>query len=387
MVRIQARPCRKKKRKADRVKKVIVALSGGVDSAYTAYALRQQGYEVRGLCLELFEGSTAAADALLVGEKLGIQVDIVKSHELFQRQVVDYFCGTYGKGQTPNPCVACNPGVKFAALMKAAAEQGADKVATGHYVRCLYDEASAQYQLWRAKDPKKDQSYFLYRLNQTILSKAIFPLGGYTKDEVRALAAQAGIPVAQKRDSQEICFIPDGDYQSFLQRQAEQTRQAGQAGQAGSPNCRQLLEAGLISGDFVDQAGKVLGRHQGLACYTIGQRKNLGIALGRPVFVLELDPVKNQVVLGAEEDLYAQEVFTADNTFIDGSLPAEPLEVKVKLRSGALLAPAVYYPAAQGRARLVFAEAQRAVTPGQSAVYYAGDRVLGGGIILSGKQE
>lgn len=378
------------------MKQVIVALSGGVDSAYTAYTLRQQGYEVRGLCLELFEGSTAAADALLVGEKLGIQVDIIKSHELFQQQVVDYFCGTYAKGQTPNPCVACNPGVKFAALMKAAAEQGADKVATGHYVRCLYDEAAAQYQLWRAKDPKKDQSYFLYRLNQDVLSKAIFPLGGYTKEEVRALAAQAGIPVAQKRDSQEICFIPDGDYQSFLRRQAEQMKQgiqanqgsqSGPAGQLGQANCRQLSEAGLSPGDFVDSQGKVLGRHQGLACYTIGQRKNLGIALGRPVFVLELDPVKNQVVLGSEEDLYTKDIFTADNTFISGVLPAEPLEVQAKLRSGALLASAVYYPGVSGRARLVFAEDQRAVTPGQSAVYYAGDRVLGGGIILSGKQE
>lgn len=377
------------------MERVIVALSGGVDSAYTAYTLRQQGYEVRGLCLELFEGSTAAADALLVGEKLGIQVDIIKSHELFQQQVVDYFCGTYAKGQTPNPCVACNPGVKFAVLMKAAAAQGADKVATGHYIRCLYDEAATQYQLWRAKDPKKDQSYFLYRLSQDVLSKVIFPLGGYTKEEVRALASQAGIPVAQKRDSQEICFVPDGDYQCFLRRQAEQINQgnqgiqAGQVSQSGPANSRQLgeAEAGLTPGDFVDQTGKVLGRHQGLACYTIGQRKNLGIALGRPVFVLELDPVKNQVVLGSEEDLYTKEVFTADNTFLSGILPPEPLEVQAKLRSGALLSSAIYYPAVSGRARLVFAEAQRAVTPGQSAVYYSGDQVLGGGIILSGKQE
>ncbi len=354
----------------NKMKKVIVALSGGVDSAYTAYTLQQQGYEVRGLCLELFAGSTAAADALLVGKKLGIQVDVVKSHELFQQQVVDYFCSTYGKGQTPNPCVACNPGVKFAALMKAAAELGAERVATGHYARCLYDETAAQYQLWRAKDPKKDQSYFLYRLSQDILSKVIFPLGGYTKDEVRALAAQAGIPVAQKRDSQEICFIPDGDYQSFLRRQAAAT---------GS---QEIAGPGLIAGDFVDRQGKILGRHQGLACYTIGQRKNLGIALGKPVFVLELDAAKNQVILGSEEDLYTKEVFTADNIFISGVVPAEPLEVKVKLRSGALPAAAVYYPAADGGARLAFSEEQRAVTPGQSAVYYAGDQVLGGGIIL-----
>jgi tRNA-specific 2-thiouridylase len=199
--------------------KVAVAFSGGVDSSYTAWLLMRQGYEVEGVCLDLFASSRAPAEAVEAGQWLGISVHVVERRELFQEAVVDYFCRTYHAGLTPNPCAICNPAIKFALLLEVAKGLGAAKVATGHYARCIYDRPSGLYQLLRGKDGKKDQSYFLYRLGQDSLSKVLFPLGELTKEEVRAEAAKAGLPPAAKRDSQEVCFIPDGDYQSFLRGQ------------------------------------------------------------------------------------------------------------------------------------------------------------------------
>ena len=351
------------------MKKAVVALSGGVDSAYAARLLLDQGYEAEGLCLDLFAGSKAPEEAAAVAQRLGIKLRIADKRALFRRTVEEYFCRAYHSGLTPNPCALCNPAVKFAALLEAAEELGADNVATGHYARRVFDCASGRYQILRGKDPKKDQSYFLYGLGQEALAKVVFPLGGLTKEAVRAGAARAGLPAAAKRDSQEICFIPGNDYIAFLRgRAAEQDRATG----AGK---------GLIEGDFVDAEGRILGRHKGLACYTVGQRKNLGASLGEKMYVLALRAEENQVVLGADEDLYSREVATAENRFTGGAAPDRPLALTAKLRSGAAPARAVYHPLGEGKGRLVFSVPQRAAAPGQCAVYYDGERLLGGGII------
>ena len=361
--------------------KVIVALSGGVDSSYAAWLLQRQGYEVEGLCLDLFENSNAPAEAAEAGRKLGIKVHIAEKHRLFRRRVVDYFCRTYRAGQTPNPCAVCNPEVKFAALLHAADEWGAGKVATGHYARCHLDPDTGQYLLLRGKDLKKDQSYFLYRLGQDVLRRALFPLGELSKEEVRAGAAEAGLSSAAKRDSQEICFIPDGDYPGFLRQYIPAANTAGEATAPGREGIS------FLPGDIVDREGAVLGRHKGIACYTVGQRKSLGLSLGNAAYVLAIDPVHNQIVAGPENALYTKEARTASDSFIRGAAPNKALAVTVKLRAGALPAAAIYHPPSGveeggGEGLLLFEEAQRAVTPGQCAVYYLGDEVLGGGVII-----
>ena len=389
--------------------KVIVAMSGGGDSSYAAYLLREQGYEVEGLCLDLFPGSAAPSEAREAGEAIGIRVHVVNKHGLFDREVVDYFCRTYRGGRTPNPCAVCNPAVKFVSLLETAAGLGADMIATGHYARCVYEEGSGGYQLYRGIDLKKDQSYFLYGLGQEVLKRALFPLGGYTKEEVRLLAARAGLPAAAKRDSWDVCFIPDGDYPDFLRRRAAgstvesghsitgnddtgnisrnaESRSGSYTGSdvGGDVDADTESSAGLIPGDFVDREGNVLGQHKGLACYTIGQRKNLGASFGAVMSVLALRPEQNQVVVGPEEALYATEVSTAQNTYISGKAPDGPVSLTVRLRSAAAPTPAMYYPGEDGSGRLVLEKPERAVTPGQSAVYYIGDRVLGGGVIQIG---
>ena len=359
---------------------MIVAMSGGVDSSFAAYLLREQGYEVEGLCLDLFPGSAAPSEAREAGEAIGIRVHVVEKHTLFDEEVVDYFCRTYGGGRTPNPCAVCNPAVKFPLLLAAADDLGADVIATGHYARCVYEEGSGDYQLYRGIDIKKDQSYFLYGLGQDVLKRALFPLGGYTKEEVRRQAARAGLPAAAKRDSWDVCFIPDGDYPDFLRRRAADVDK--DPGAVGIDNRNTGSDSGLIPGDFVDREGNVLGRHKGLACYTIGQRKNLGASFGAVMSVLALRPEQNQVVVGPEEALYATEVSTAQNTYTSGKAPGGPVALAVRLRSAAPPAPAIYYPGEDGSGRLVLEKPERAVTPGQSAVYYIGDRVLGGGVIV-----
>jgi len=344
--------------------KVVVALSGGVDSCYAAWLLKDRGYEVEGICLDLYEGGEAPAEATKAGNLLGISVRVMGKREAFGKEVVEYFRCAYHAGLTPNPCAVCNPTVKFAALREAAKEVGADYIATGHYARCIQDRDSGLFGLYQGRDIKKDQSYFLYRLSQEALRQLIFPLGDMTKEEVRAGAEKAGLPTASKKDSQEICFIPDGNRIGFLRQLASGT------------------DRGFVPGDFVDAAGKVLGRHKGLACYTIGQRKNLGASFGARMFVLALRPEENQVVVGSEDALYTRDVYTGSNYFISGAAPVRPVSVTAKLRSGAPPAPAVFYPSVEGEGKLVFDMAVRAAAPGQSAVYYIGDRVLGGGIIM-----
>ncbi|MCL1804402.1 MAG: tRNA 2-thiouridine(34) synthase MnmA [Clostridiales bacterium] len=352
--------------------KVVVALSGGVDSSFAALLLQRRGYAVEGLCLDLFEGTKAPEEAKAAGERLGIRVKVLDRRQAFREEVQEYFYQSYQAGLTPNPCAACNPAVKFRALSEAAEEAGAEWIATGHYARCVYDGDAGGYKLLRGADHRKDQSYFLYRLGQETLARVLFPLGDLTKEEVRAFAGPAGLPAATRRDSQEICFIPEGDYRSFIQNY--KTSCPAPRGEGMPP--------GLRPGDFVDIQGKVLGRHKGLACYTVGQRKNLGASFGDRMYVLALRLEENQVVVGHEDALYRREIGTGSNCYVGGEAPQEPVRVKAKLRSGAAPAPAMYYPLADGEGRLVFDAGQRAAAPGQCAVYYLGDQVLGGGILL-----
>jgi len=402
--------------------KVLVALSGGVDSAYAAWLLLREGYELEGVCLYMYEGSAAPSEAREVAGKLGIPLRVIDVKERFSREVVDDFRRVYNQGMTPNPCVICNPLVKFDALQKAADESGAKYIATGHYARIGSAPDGDRRLLLRARDVKKDQSYFLYRLSREILRRVIFPLGELTKEETRAGAGSAGLSAAKKKDSQEICFIPDGDYQSFLRGRGFEESGGDSGGVSGGkkPGIKAFgtatgmaagtaagmaagMAAGLIPGDFVDRDGNKLGRHKGFACYTIGQRKRLGLSLGSVMYALELRPELNQVVLGPESALYRAGAVLADCVFISGAPPLKPIQVSVKLRAGAEPVAATFIPSTDktskrdatsqevsgrtdgiaGAGSLIFDKPQKAVTPGQSAVFYIGDQALGGGIIQS----
>ncbi len=346
-------------------KKVLVGMSGGVDSAAAAALLLERGYAVTGCLLRLHLGPEAPlwarnlADAQAVAEKLGIRLLCADYSALFRRQVMDYFAAAYRAGLTPNPCVKCNEHVKFAALCREADAMGIPCIATGHYAQVDQDPASGRARLLRGADRRKDQSYFLYPLSQGVLRRLLLPIGGYTKEAVRDLAEAQGLVNARKRDSQDICFIPGGDYGAFLEAR------------------------GLVSppGDFLDTGGRVLGRHQGLERYTTGQRRGLGVSGGRPLYVVRKDLAANTVILGDEADLYARTVWAEDFRWV--SLPPQetPLAVTAKTRYSQGETAATLYPEGEGRVRVVFDAPQRAVTPGQSLAAYAGDAVVGGGVI------
>lgn len=351
---------------------MVVAMSGGVDSSLTAALLVQQGYDVIGATMQIWDSDredadergccslTAVGDARRVADKLGIPYYVLNFRDLFQQTVVDYFIAEYAAGRTPNPCIACNRRVKFAGLLQKALALGAEYVATGHYARIGYDEALGRFLLRKGVDHTKDQSYALYHLNQHTLKHFLMPLGGYTKVETRRLAREFGLAVADKPDSQEICFVPDDDYQAFLGEKAP---------------------ASLKPGDIIDTHGNVVGRHKGLPLYTVGQRKGLGLAAGRPFYVVALDAERNQVVVGDNADVFASGLIAGDlNLIAFDTLPAR-FSASVKIRYGAREAPAVLTLLGDGQVRIIFESPQRAITPGQSAVFYEGDIVLGGGII------
>lgn len=352
--------------------KVVVAMSGGVDSSLTAALLVHQGYDVIGATMQIWDSEredtdergccslSAVADARRVADKLGIPYYVLNFRQLFQETVVDYFIAEYSAGRTPNPCIACNRYVKFEGLLKKALALGAEYVATGHYARIGYDGARGRFLLRKGVDPAKDQSYALYHLNQHTLKHFLMPLGEYTKTETRQMAREIGLAVADKPDSQEICFVPDDDYQSFLAEKAP---------------------ASLKPGDIVDTRGRVLGRHKGLPLYTVGQRKGLGIAAGRPLYVVALDTDRNQVIVGDDNDVFASELVAGDLNYIAFDDLTAPLTAAVKIRYSAREAPALITPLAGGQVRIRFETPQRAITPGQSVVFYDGDIVLGGGII------
>ena len=352
--------------------KVLVAMSGGVDSSVAAWLLKEQGYEVVGITFKLWSGETEdskccglddISDARMVCHQMGIPHYVLNYKDLFRRRVVEPFVRAYQEGRTPNPCILCNRYVKFEEFCRRARELGADHIATGHYARVGRDPASGRWELLRGADPAKDQSYVLYTLTQEQLSMLLLPCGEFSKEEIRRLADQSGLRVAHKPDSQDICFVPGGDYAAFLEEYT------------GAP---------LPAGRFVDPEGNTLGQHRGSARYTIGQRKGLGIALGRPMFVSAIDPRANTVTLVEDEGaLLRREVLAEDVNFL--SLPreafSEPVEVQARLRYSQRPAEAQGLLLPDGRLRLTFREPQRAPTPGQAAVLYQGDRVVCGGTI------
>lgn len=352
--------------------KVLVAMSGGVDSSVAAYLLQQQGYACIGVTMRLYENETAGIprghtccslddveDARAVAYDLGMPYYVLNFTEEFDEKVIRKFVQVYQNGGTPNPCIDCNRYLKFDHLLNRARELGCDYIATGHYVQRWQDE-NGRWGLRKNDDPGKDQSYVLYSLTQDQLAHTLFPLGGMHKDAVRAIAEEQGLCNARKHDSQDICFVPDGDYVSFL---------------------RQYGGVEPVPGDFLDSEGRVLGRHRGMECYTIGQRKGLGVSANAPQYVLGKDPDRNAVILGEDNRLYTRELTAERVNWLSVPEPDRPLSVTAKTRYSQREAAATVEPLPGGCIRMVFTEPQRAVTPGQAVVFYDGDLVLGGGTI------
>jgi tRNA-specific 2-thiouridylase len=354
-------------------KTVVVAMSGGVDSSTTAALLVERGYRVIGLMMRLWSESgegdnrfannrccspEAVSDARGVCQALGIPFYLLNFEDVFKKHVVDFFLDGYARGVTPNPCLQCNRKVKFGELLDRALALGADYLATGHYARVR--ESNGMFQLLKGVDPNKDQSYALSVLNQSQLARALFPLGEHAKSETREMARRFGLRVAEKHESQDLCFISDGDYRSFLKR-----------------NTPSVLRAGEV----VDTRGNVLGQHEGLAMYTIGQRKGLGIATGQPMYVVGLDAVQNRVVVGKAAELGKRELVAGGMNWIAGEPPRGEIRVMAKIRYRATETAATAIPLDGARARVVLHQPLRDITPGQAVVLYDGDVCLGGGII------
>jgi len=346
--------------------KALIAMSGGVDSSVAAYIAVQEGYSCIGGTMLLYDsgdacGSSAAiTDARAVADRLGMPFHVFELTEKFKECVISDFVSCYERGLTPNPCICCNRHLKFSAFLDKARELGCDCMVTGHYARIRKDESSGRWLLCKAADAAKDQSYFLYAIAQEQLQHIRFPLGELTKDQVRSIAQEQGFSNARKRDSQDICFIPDGDYFAFL---------------------RKYTGKEYTGGDFLDTAGNKVGTHIGAAGYTLGQRKGLGLAMGQPVYVCSKDMVKNTVTVGTQEHLFHRELLANDWFFFPFPALTEPLQVEAKTRSRMEPQPATVYPESNGLCRVVFNEPQRAITPGQAVVLYSGDVVVGGGTI------
>ena len=351
------------------VEKVVVAMSGGVDSSVAALLLHEQGYEVVAVTMKLYSLDQAdlpanykgccslddVEDARAVCRRLGIPHYVLNVQREFQAHVIDYFCSEYQSGRTPHPCIACNDKIKFNFLMTRAAVLQADYVATGHYASI--QRTPDGIVLKKAVDADKDQSYVLFGMGQGELAHTLLPVGDFTKQAIRQMALDAGFENADKPDSQDICFIPLGDYKAFLKDRINPA-----------------------PGDIVNINGQVLGQHQGIEFFTVGQRRGLGIATGDPMFVLRVEPETNRVVVGPEADLYQDRMWTSRVNYTLGWPPDRPAEVKVKIRYKAEEAGGVLHPRANG-ALVCFDRPQRAVAPGQAAVFYQGDVLLGGGII------
>lgn len=345
--------------------KIVVGLSGGVDSSVAAALLHQQGYEVTGLTLWLMKGkgqccSEGMIDAALLCEQLDIPYHVVDSREVFQNEIIDYLVSGYSSGITPLPCSQCNKAVKFGPMLTYAQETwGINQIATGHYARIRYDAPSDRYQLLTAVDSSKDQSYFLYDLSQEMLAATVFPLGSQTKTQTRALAASLGLNTADKPDSQDLCLIEShGSMRSFLDKYISQQE-----------------------GEIVDLEGNVLGKHHGIHHYTIGQRKGLGVSAAEPLYVVKIDSGRNQVVVTTREQAGCLECILERINWVSIPTPTTLIQTTVKVRYRSSAVPVTVIPLDNGQAKLVFDEPQFAITPGQAAVFYDGEMLLGGGII------
>lgn len=352
---------------------VFVAMSGGVDSSVAALLLQQAGHKISGVNLRMFHnedlgqspGKTCcsladAEDAGLVARRLGAPFYVFDVSQVFRSTVIRDFIEEYQNGRTPNPCAVCNRTVKFGALLDRVRVLGADYLATGHYARVEQDAATGRYLLKRGLDRSKDQSYFLYMLTQEQLAHTLFPLGSLEKTQVRQLAEAHGLVNAHKHDSQDICFVPDGDYAAFIERTV------------GSPS---------LPGNFVDQKGQVLGHHRGIIRYTHGQHKGLGLSTSEPLYVLEKDAVSNTIRLGLDSDLWSQTLTAEQFNWVSIPEPTEPIAVTVKTRYSQREAAAIARSLPGGRCQVTFEEPQRAITPGQAVVLYQEEIVVGGGTI------
>lgn len=357
--------------KASSRQRVVVAMSGGVDSSVAAALLVERGYEVIGVMMNLWaEGGlespnrccspAAVEDARRVSYILGIPFYLINFQQAFRKHVVDYFIAEYGRGRTPNPCLACNRHIKFDLLLRRALSLEASYLATGHYARI--DRADGRYRLLRGVDRFRDQSYLLYMLTQDQLRYLLFPLGEHTKEEVRAIAREKGLPVADKEESREICFVPDNDYRRFLQTHAPHT---------------------IRPGPILNLRGEVIGEHKGLPFYTIGQRQGLGIPFSEPLYVLEIDEERNALIVGPAGELGRRELVARQVNFISGQEPTKPIVVTAKIRYQHVEAEAIITPleSEPKAVRVSFTVPQRDITPGQGVVFYQGEEVLGGGII------
>jgi tRNA-specific 2-thiouridylase len=355
--------------------RIVVGMSGGVDSSVAAARLVEAGHEVVGVTMRVWGrssgpesvsrfgsccGSEAVDDARRVATSLGIAYYVINMADEFDRSVITPFADSYAAGRTPVPCVACNTELKFGSLLARARAWDAVAVATGHYARVEYSSRTGRFALLRARDSRKDQTDFLWPLTQAQLAAARFPVGDLTKDEVREHARRLGLATADKPESQEICFVPDSDYRGFLRRRDP---------------------AVFRPGPIVDLAGRLLARHAGVAGFTVGQRKGLGLATSRPLYVVDLDAETNRVTVGDASDLEQDRLVAAHVNFIAGASPASPLRVTAKIRHNHEPAPATVRPLPDDRAEVVFDQPQRAITPGQSCVWYDGDEVVGGGVI------
>ncbi len=353
--------------------KVVIGMSGGVDSSVAAYLLKEQGYDVIGVTMKLWEDDnpevmereggccslSSIDDAREVADKIGIPHYVVNFKKVFKDKVVENFLDEYRHGRTPNPCIMCNKEIKFEELLRKAFELDAYYVATGHYA--TVEEKDGEFFMKKSEADGKDQTYALYNLTQEQLKHTLFPLGGYkSKDEVREVARRIGLVTSDKPDSQDICFVPDDDYAGFIRKNADYK---------------------IKPGNFVDKDGKVLGKHNGIVNYTIGQRKGLGLALGYPAYVIDIDAKKNEVVIGVNDDIFKDTLYARDINFLNIKELKEPVRLKAKIRYSAREEDCTVYPVSEDRVKIVFDNKVRAITPGQSVVFYDGDYLAGGGII------
>lgn len=362
-------------------KRVVVAMSGGVDSSVTAAVLKEKDFEVIGITMQMWErtkdwggccGWDSIEDAKKVAKTLGIPHYVLNFRDIFRERVITNFCEEYREGRTPNPCIRCNRYIKFDALLRKAKELGVDYIATGHYARIEKKKFKVEslepggkdrtrYVLKKGIDTKKDQSYVLYTMTQEQLEHTLMPLGNFTKEEVRQIAKEKKLPVANRPESQEICFVQDETYGEFLKK---------------------CVPDGAKPGPIVNKEGKVIGEHRGIIFYTIGQRRGMGIAAGEPLYVIAIERENNSIIVGKEKDVYGDELIANDVNYVAVARLREPTRVNAKIRYLHQASPAVVYPLNENEVRVKFDKPQWAITPGQAVVFYDEDNVVGGGTIL-----